>query len=192
MTADPPDNDTGTGTDLDPVRRLRVMAAGLNAVMYAEEYVDLPVDEVWAVASDLDAELPQLVPAMRAFRTTATLPSGRSTALAYGPFGHRARFDVQLRPGWCLMQSAHVVGGMAAVPEGSGTRFAVLGGVRHAVPGPVRRAVRPLGRARGHRMIARARRRTEARRTETRRTEARRTAAQGGDGDVNTGPAQPT
>lgn len=51
---------------LDPVRRLRVMAAGLNAVMYADEYIDAPFAEVWAVASDLEAELPHLVPTLRA------------------------------------------------------------------------------------------------------------------------------
>ena len=53
-----------------------------------------------------------------------------------------------LRPGWCMMQSRFLIGGMAAVPEAGGTRFALLGGLR--LPGmrlldPVLRpAVRPL------------------------------------------------
>lgn len=38
-----------------------------------------------------------------------------------------------LRPGWCLMQSRFLIFGMAAVPEGGGTRFAGLGALR--VPG---------------------------------------------------------
>ncbi|MFI0235902.1 hypothetical protein [Streptomyces sp. NPDC016845] len=89
-------------TALDPVRRLRVLAVALNAALYADAHVDLPFADVWAAASDL-------------------LP---------GPFGHREGFDIVLRPGWCLLQSGHVLGGMAAVPEGTGTRFAVLGGLR--------------------------------------------------------------
>jgi hypothetical protein len=52
------------------------------------------------------------------------------TARARGRLGQRARFDVMLRPGWCVMQSRFLVGGMAAVPEGAGTRFAFLGGLR--------------------------------------------------------------
>ncbi|MFU0243023.1 hypothetical protein ACKI1J_45920 [Streptomyces scabiei] len=149
--------------ELDPVRRLRVMAAGLHAVMYAETRLDLPLTEVWAVAGDLEGELPHLVPTLREFRCD---PSGgdRFRALASGPLGHTAVFDVLLRPGWCLMQSRYVVGGMAAVPEGPGTRFAVLGGHRGPWSAPLQRALRPVGRARGLRMIDRASRRALARR----------------------------
>ena len=35
-----------------------------------------------------------------------------------------------LRPGWCVMQSRFLIGGMAAAPEAEGTRFAFLGGLR--------------------------------------------------------------
>lgn len=58
-----------------------------------------------------------------------------------------------------------MVGGMAAVPEGDGTRFAVLGGVRQSRFIPALNRLRPLGRTRGLQMIARARRRTALRRT---------------------------
>lgn len=146
---------------LDPVRRLRVMAAGLHAVMYAENHLDLPMADVWAVASDLDGELPHLVPTLREFRCRPT-DGDRFQARAHGPFGHTARFDVLLQPGWCLMQSRYVVGGMAAVPEGSGTRFAVLGGLRQPWSAPFQSALRPLGRSRGLLMIDRAARRTLA------------------------------
>ncbi|GGW80496.1 hypothetical protein GCM10010503_67380 [Streptomyces lucensis JCM 4490] len=144
--------------ELDPVRRLRVMAAGLNAVMYADAHVDLPMTDLWAVASDLEGELPHLVPTLREFRCRP-LGGDRQLGWAYGLLGHSARFDVQLRPGWCLMQSSCVVGGMAAVPEGSGTRFAVLGGLRQPWSAPLQRALRPLGRARGLLMVDRAARR---------------------------------
>lgn len=151
--------------ELDPVRRLRVMAAGLHAVMYAESHVDLPMEDIWAVASDLEGELPHLVPALRAFRCRP-LSGDRQVAWAYGPLGHRARFDVRLRTGWCLMQSRCVVGGMAAVPEGSGTRFAVLGGLRQPWSAPVQRKLRPLGHARGLLMVDRAARRAVIRRNQ--------------------------
>ncbi|GGQ97832.1 hypothetical protein [Streptomyces flaveolus] len=149
--------------DLDPVRRLRVLAAGLHAVMYAEAHVDLPVADVWSVAGDLEGELPHLVPTLREFRCR---PCGgdRFHGQAYGPLGHTARFDVRLQPGWCLMQSRYVVGGMAAVPEGSGTRFAVLGGLRRPWSAPLQNALRPLGRSRGLLMIDRATRRARLRR----------------------------
>ena len=149
--------------ELDPVRRLRVMAAGLNAVMYADAHLDIPYPDVWAVASDLEGELPHLVPTLRAF-VTSPASETRQHAWAYGPFGHRARFDVVLQPGWCLMRSRYVIGGMAAVPEGSGTRFAVLGGLRRPRPAQALTALRPLGRTRGHHVIARAHRRATARR----------------------------
>ncbi|MFD8382216.1 hypothetical protein ACFV2X_27435 [Streptomyces sp. NPDC059679] len=121
---------------VDAVTRLRLMAAGLHTTLYAEERLDLPYDKVWAVASDLAGELPHLVPALREFR----VPPGdadRKRALAVGPLGCRSAFDVRLAPGWCLMQSRLVVGGMAAVPEGDGTRFAMLGAARPAALRPV-------------------------------------------------------
>lgn len=153
--------------ELDPVQRLRVMAAGLNAVMYAEEYIDAPVADVWDVAGDLEGELPHLVPTLKAFRMVPGHRPGtpeRGSAWAYGPLGHKARFDVLLQPGYCLMQSRYVVGGMAAVAEGDGTRFAVLGGLRSSRRAGALNVLRSLGRSRGRKMIARARRRTAARR----------------------------
>jgi hypothetical protein len=75
--------------DLDPVRRMRVLAAA-----------------------------------------TPSIAGERMTALARGRLGQRARFDVVLRPDWCVMQSGFLIGGMAAIPEADGTRFAFLGALR--------------------------------------------------------------
>ncbi|MFE2095634.1 MULTISPECIES: hypothetical protein [unclassified Streptomyces] len=144
----------------DPVRRLRVLAAGLHAGLYGEEHLPLPYEQVWAVASDLSAELPHLVPFLDEFR----VPPGdadRKQALAVGRSGLREAFEVRLAPGWCLMQSRLIVGGMAAVPEGSGTRFAVLGATRPAALRPVqwiygRTLGEPRGRAFVHRLAERA------------------------------------
>ncbi|MEU8305663.1 hypothetical protein AB0C84_19075 [Actinomadura sp. NPDC048955] len=68
-------------------------------------------------------------------------------AIAVGRLGQRARFDVVLRPGWCWMQSRFLHGGMAAAPEGDGTRVALVGALR--LPGmrladPILRKL-PLG-----------------------------------------------
>jgi hypothetical protein len=136
--------------EVDPVRRLRVLAAALDAPIFAEDVFDTPYERLWAAAADLEATVPVLVRPLRSF--TMVSPS---TARAVSVVGHRARFDVELRPGWCLMQSKYVVGGMAAVPEGNRTRFAVLGASRIA-PG---RLLTPVGRRLGASMLDRFRRR---------------------------------
>ncbi|MGW0879210.1 hypothetical protein [Streptomyces sp. NPDC002671] len=147
----------------DPVRRLRVLAAGLHAGMYAEEHLALPYERVWSVASDLSSELPHLVPFLREFR----VPPGDSDckrALAVGRSGMTESFEVRLAPGWCLMQSRTVVGGMAAVPEGDGTRFAVLGATRPAALRPVQWLYgRLLGERRGRAFVQRVTERAQLR-----------------------------
>ncbi|GGV02656.1 hypothetical protein GCM10010260_44410 [Streptomyces filipinensis] len=139
----------------DPVLRLRVLAAGLHAGLYAEEHLPLPYDRVWAVAADLEAELPHLLPFLREFR----VPPGdtdRTPALAVGRSGLTEPFEVRLAPGWCLMQSRLVVGGMAATPEADGTRFAVLGATRPTVLRPAQWLYgRLLGERRGRAFIDR-------------------------------------
>jgi hypothetical protein len=118
--------------DLDPIRRMRVIAAATPGVAYAERLIAAPFSAVWEAASDLEHQLPRMITDLRSFEITSALGE-RMTARARGRLGQRARFDVVLRPGWCVMQSRFLVGGMAAVPEGAGTRFAFLGGLR--IPG---------------------------------------------------------
>jgi hypothetical protein len=116
--------------ELDPVRRLRVLAATVpGAFRHSEIVLPAPVEQVWAVASDLERELPRVLSTVRSFRFTDG-EGERLRAHAVGRFGQRADFEVVLRPGWCVMQSRFVLGAMAAVPEGDGTRFATLGGFR--------------------------------------------------------------
>ncbi|MFI0901544.1 hypothetical protein [Streptomyces sp. NPDC020983] len=146
---------------VDAVTRLRLLAAGLHTTFYAEEYLDLPFETVWAVASDLAGELPHLVPLLRDFRVEPG-DAGRKPAVAVGPLGLRSAFEVRLAPGWCLMQSRLVVGGMAAVPEGGGTRFAVLGAARPAALRPLQRAY-ALVAGRGRPFIRKAALRAAAR-----------------------------
>jgi hypothetical protein len=115
--------------ELDPVRRLRVMAAANPGTMFGETVIPARFEHVWAVAGDLEVELPRLIHDIRTARITAR-DGDRLEVRARGHLGQRARFDVVLRPGWCWMQSRYLLGGMAAAPHPDGTRFAFLGGLR--------------------------------------------------------------
>ena len=146
--------------ELDNVRRLRVIAAtARGTTMYAEGIVPASFEDVWAVASDLENELPRLLPDVRNL-TIVRRDGERLCADARGRLGLRARLDVVLRPGWCLMRSRFLLGGMAAVAEADGTRFAFLGGLR--VPGArlahplLQRVADPLAGSVVTRMAARA------------------------------------
>jgi hypothetical protein len=155
--------------EADSIGRLRALAAGLGATV-TETFIDAPFDTVWAVASDLEGELPHLITDVRSVKVLSQ-DADRCVALISGHSRLRARFDVVLRPGWCVMQSRFVIGGMAAVDTGHGTRFALLGGLR----GPGARAIGPalggLGRLLGARMMerfeGRVRRRTLSSRSAT-------------------------
>jgi hypothetical protein len=127
----------------DPVDRLRVLAAGLRAPLYAERRIGLPFEQVWTVIADLEGELPHLISFVRQFRVPPG-DSERKTAQAVDVLGFRGPFDVRLSPGWCLMQSRLVTMGMAATPDGGGTRLAVCGSMRPAVLLPVQRGYRRL------------------------------------------------
>jgi hypothetical protein len=142
--------------DLDAVARLRVLAAAQRSALFVEDLVEAPFDAVWAVASDLENELPRLLHDVRSLRITSA-DGERLQAYARGHAGLRARFDVVLRPGWCLMQSRFLLGGMAAVPVGDQTRFAFLGGFRFAGSGLVRPVARPLTRYYGPLVLRRLR-----------------------------------
>ncbi|MFD9457201.1 MULTISPECIES: hypothetical protein [unclassified Streptomyces] len=135
--------DTWPVAELDAVGRLRVVARSAPGAGYAEEHLRAPFDRVWALARDLERQLPRMITDIGDFTVTAAAGE-RLEARARSPLGLRTRFDVVLRPGWCLMQSRFVLGGMAAVPEGDGTRFAFFGALRLPGAGPVGRALEPL------------------------------------------------
>lgn len=118
--------------ELDPVRRLRIMAAAIPGAMVGEVLVHRPIDEVWARASDLETELPLLVHDFREVRVTDR-DGDRLVARARSPLGLRARFDVVLQPRWCWCESRFLLCGMAAASHGEDTVFGFLGGLR--VPG---------------------------------------------------------
>lgn len=62
--------------------------------------------------------MPLMIGDIRSFTVTSAVGE-RLEATARSPLGMRARFDIVLRPGWCLMRSRFVIGGMAAVAEGT-------------------------------------------------------------------------
>ncbi|MFJ8566230.1 hypothetical protein [Streptomyces sp. NPDC093514] len=144
--------------ELDAVRRLRVIARSTAGTSFAECVVDAPFDRVWGVVSDLENQLPLMITDIASFTVTSAVGE-RLEARARSPLGLRARFDIVLRPGWCLMQSRFVLGGMAALAEPDGTRLAFFGGLR--LPGlrladPVLRPLMaPLGARALRRLAAR-------------------------------------
>lgn len=148
----------GAESGFGPVRRLRVLAEAGRHPMVAERVLAAPFGPVWAVAADLEGELPGLIGGLRSFTVT---PGGeRSSAVAVSVLGHRERFEVVLRPGWCLMQSRSVVGGMAAEPLPDGTvRFALFGGLRLPLLGPASRAFPRRARRRAETLMDRLERR---------------------------------
>lgn len=118
--------------DLDDVRRLRVIAGAVGGGVYGEVHLAMPLEQVWAVVADLEHELPHLVRNVRSFEYLPGGPAadGVRRAVARGSWRKRMEFGVVLRPGWCLMQSRFLVGGMAAVADDGGTRLAFYGAVR--------------------------------------------------------------
>ncbi len=118
--------------DFDPVRRLHVIAAATPGARVGEVLIAAPFERVWALAQDLERTMPLWIPDVRTVRLCAPPDAdGRRVARIHGHSRLRATFTIDLTPGWCLMQSRFVLGGMAAHPETEETtRFAFLGGLR--------------------------------------------------------------
>ncbi|RPF41187.1 hypothetical protein EDD96_4980 [Streptomyces sp. Ag109_G2-6] len=124
-----------TPHEIDDVHRLRIMAAGVRGAQLVERTLAAPFEEVWPVMSALDF-LPDL-------QHTRLLhcDGDRIELLARSKYGFRAHLRGFRRPGWCWLQSRFLLVGLAAAPDGSGTRIALTGGVRV----PTRAAVLPFG-----------------------------------------------
>lgn len=63
-------SDSWPVVDLDPVRRLRVLAASVPGTAFAEGAIAVPFDQVWSVASDLADTLPAVLTDVRWARIT--------------------------------------------------------------------------------------------------------------------------
>lgn len=133
-------NELWPTTDLDPVRRLHALAAGVRGAHVTEAYVDAPFERVWSLLGDLEGGFGQVVTDMERLRVIRR-QGERVEALARSRYGMRARLRGVQRPGWCWLQSRFLLIGVAATPEGPGTRVAFTGGVRL----PSRAALIPVG-----------------------------------------------
>ena len=144
-------NEPWPTTGLDPVRRLHVLAAGISGAHVTEAYVDAPFARVWSLLGDLEGGFGQVVPDMERLRVTGR-HGERVEARVISKYGPRARLRGVQRPGWCWLQSRFLLIGVAAAPEGTGTRVAFTGGVRV----PSRAALVPVGvRREGARSVER-------------------------------------
>jgi hypothetical protein len=127
--------------DLDDVRRLRVLAAGISGAVVTERVVDRPLPVVWELMWDDGRNFAEIQPDMRSI-TGLTVDGEHVSLHARSRHGFRAHLRGTVRPGWCWLQSRFLLIGMAASEEpGGGTRVALTGGVRL----PRRAALVPIG-----------------------------------------------
>lgn len=152
--------------ELDPVRRLRVMATAVHGT-FADAVSAHSPDEVWSVLGDPGRELPHLLPDFRSASVrgeSGADPECRHLdLLAVGYLGQRARFDVEMQPGWCWMQSRFLLCGFAMTAEGDHTRYAFLGGIRARNAQPVIRMLRSPGQLYAQVVTRRIEQRVDAR-----------------------------
>jgi len=107
--------------EVDAVARLRALAAGLRYVVLAECVLDAPFERVWGIVGDLEHGVPRFEAQVSSARITAR-EGDRLVLEARHPLGPRARFDVLLQPGYCVMQGRFGDVGMAAAAEPGGER----------------------------------------------------------------------
>ena len=116
--------------EVDPVARLRALAASLPWVSYEEAVIDAPFERVWSYIQDMERGVPQFERNVRRLEILAR--NGDELVLrSWSPGGLSMRLDAVLRPGWCVMRGALGEIGMAAAPDGpDATRFAHFEGSR--------------------------------------------------------------
>jgi hypothetical protein len=135
---------------VDPVARLRALAAALPWVSYDEAVIEAPFARVWSYIEDMERGVPQFEKNVR--RLEILSRDGDALVLrSWSPLGLSMRLDAVLRPGWCVMRGAFGEIGMAAAPAGAGaTRFAHFEGSRR-----LGRIARPIFRRFVRRDLAR-------------------------------------
>lgn len=122
--------------ELDTVRRMRALAAGIPGAEVTEEVFDAPVDVVWDLMWAGQNAFIEFAPDMRSVENVEQ-QGDRVRMLVRSAYGMRAQLEGVARPGWCWLQSRFLLIGMAAAEEPTGgTRVALTGGVR--VPGRAR------------------------------------------------------
>jgi len=109
--------------DLDPVARMRALAAGLPHAAVGETVIDAPFGQFWPFIEDLEGNTARYEGTVNRLRILDR--DGEQIRLeARTPIGVWIEFDCVLRSGWCVMRSGSGQIGMAAHPENtSQTRF---------------------------------------------------------------------
>ncbi|MFI0350170.1 hypothetical protein [Actinomadura sp. 9N407] len=126
---------------VDPVRRLRAMAAGVPGATVTERIVNAPLNQIWEILTDFEDGFTTVQPGMHHVRVL-TRDGDRAELHARGRLGQRAHLRGVVRPGWCWLQSRFLIIGMAAAAQPDGrTRVALTGGVRV----PAMAAIVPIG-----------------------------------------------
>lgn len=126
--------------ELDGVRRLHVLTAGIRGMTVVEQVITAPYSVVWPALADLEGGFGQVLPDMRHVRVIGR-DGDRVTALARSRYGLRALLRGEQSDGWCWLQSRFLLIGVAARAENANTRVAIAAGLR--VPG--RAAIVPVG-----------------------------------------------
>lgn len=108
---------------LDPVARMRALAAGLPNAAIDETVFDVDFERFWHYIEDLENSTPRYEGAVNSLRILDR--HGEQIRLeARSPIGLWVAFDCVLRSGWCIMRSDSGQIGMAAHPESPNqTRF---------------------------------------------------------------------
>jgi len=126
---------------LDNVRRLRALAAGVAGAVVSERVIPAPLEEVWPLIADFEGTFGAIEPDMQGV-TVSKVDGEHVELLARSRFGFRAKLKGVHRPGWFWAQSRFLLIAVAAAPEPNGdTRVATTGGLR--LPG--RAALVPVG-----------------------------------------------
>lgn len=135
MTDDWPD------LELDTVRRLRALAAGIPGATVTERVYDTTPAHAWDLMWGDGKTFVEFQTDMKKVEWIER-DRDRLRMLVRSQYGLRARLEGTIRPGWCWLQSRFLLIGMAAAEEpAGGTRVALTGGVR--VPGHA--ALIPIG-----------------------------------------------
>jgi hypothetical protein len=138
---------------LDEVARLRILARTLDGTFVEREMPYAPA-AVWNLASDLENELPRLIPHFRKVRIVDP-GSARVRLDIRGYLGTHGAFEATVEPFFWLMQGKHAIGGMAVTPAPGGSRVAFLGVVQAPGYKRVRPLLRPVMRRQASRVLGR-------------------------------------
>jgi hypothetical protein len=109
---------------IDPVARLRVLAAALPGSVIAERSVAASFDRVWEVITDLELAPRYETNVVAVEIVGRSDEQARIVATLRG--GDSEEMDVRIADGWCLMQSLSFVIAFGARPAGPHTLLAHL------------------------------------------------------------------